>query len=375
MPTSTISALIKPASSLCNLRCRYCFYADVSEHREIASYGIMSSETAHTLIDRMFARLSEAGHVQFTFQGGEPTLAGLDFFRDFCDYAAEKNTRGHEISYAIQTNGMLLDDAFCAFLAEHNFLVGLSLDGDELTHDRNRVDAAGKGTHRRLMQTVARMRRHGVEFNILAVVTESMAKHPTATFRFFMKNGMDYLQFIPCLRSLEEDAGTVPPTDAPYVLSARTYSDFLVTLFHLWRAEIERGHGVSIRLFDNVMGMYLGQMPEQCGLYGMCHNQLVVEADGSVYPCDFYVLDDYRMGNITRDSLDTIENSEAGKCFAAENPPKNPRCAACRYLSMCAGTCKRYRPFYASVPDFCPYESFLDRVQGDIAALLRRFKG
>lgn len=373
MPHQAISVLIKPASSLCNLRCRYCFYADVASHRENASFGIMSADCAHTLIDKMLAALPAPGQVSFTFQGGEPTMAGAAFFRDFCAYAEEHNKAGHALSFAIQTNGILLDDEFCAVLAENHFLVGLSLDGDEVTHNYNRVDAAGNGTHKTLMQTVARLRRFGIDFNILAVVTEPMARHPAATFRFFMKNKLDYLQFIPCLRPLGEDC-TLPSSN-PYDLSARTYSDFLVTLFHLWRAELEKGHPVSIRLFDNVLGMYLGQMPEQCGLYGVCHNQLVVEADGSVYPCDFYVLDDYRLGNIRTDELSNIISSPVGKAFETQEVPKNSRCGHCRYLPMCAGTCKRYRPFYSSIDNFCPYECFLDRVQEDIAALLRRFRG
>ncbi len=361
-----VSALIKPASSLCQLRCRYCFYCDVAAHRETASYGVMEERVAHAVIDRLIDAADEGGTVLFSFQGGEPTLAGVAFFRAFTAYAEAKNAGKCHLQYAIQTNGVGIDEEFCRLLAEHRFLVGLSMDGDETTHNYNRVDVSGQGTHKRVMQTARLLRKHGVDFNILSVVTETMARHPRAVFQFYMKNGFDYLQFIPCLEPLE---GSVAP--AAYTLNARTYSDFLIAVFRLWTDELMRGHPVSIRLFDNILGMYLGRLPEQCGVYGRCQNQLVIEGDGSVYPCDFYVLDDYVCGHVLEDTVEELLKGERARRFPAFDPPKNPRCERCRFLSMCGGTCKRYRDFYASIPDFCPYEHFLCEVQPDIARLVR----
>ena len=374
----TVAALIKPASSLCNLRCRYCFYCDVAANRETESYGIMSPSVMHAVVDRLIDAADEGGEVLFSFQGGEPTLAGLDFFRAFTAYADEKNSGKCRLSYALQTNGIALDDAFCAFLAQYHFLVGLSLDGDEMTHNHNRVDAAGRGTHRAVMQAAKCLQKHGVDFNILAVVTETMAKHPRAAFRFFQKNNMRFLQFIPCLQPLSESGqGYSPdlpsPTEA-FALKPRTYSEFLIQLFRLYAAELLAGREMSIRLFDNIVGMYLGMLPEQCGVYGQCRNQLIVEGDGSVYPCDFYVLDEFACGSVLTDSVKTLLQAEGAQKFLALDPPKNPRCADCRFLSMCGGTCKRYRAFYGSEPNFCPYEHFLASVQPEIASLVRFFR-
>ena len=374
----TVSALIKPASSLCNLRCRYCFYCDVAAHRETGSYGVMSEDVAYAVIDRLLEATEAGDTVLFSFQGGEPTLAGVDFFRKFTAYAKEKNGGARALSYAMQTNGMALDEEFVALLAKYHFLVGLSLDGDETTHNYNRVDAAGVGTHKRVMNAVRLLRKYRVDFNILSVVTETMARHPQAVFKFYMKNGMDYLQFIPCLQPLEESGhGAVSglsQKDAPYTLRARTYADFLIKTFRLWRSEILGGRQVSIRLFDNILGMYLGMPPEQCGVYGRCQNQMVIEGDGSVYPCDFYVLDEFVCGNVLTDSVEELLRGARAKHFLELDPPKNPRCPTCRYLPMCGGTCKRYRAFYSSEADFCPYEHFLTEVQGDIAQLVRFFR-
>jgi uncharacterized protein len=374
----TVSALIKPASSLCNLRCRYCFYCDVAANRETQSYGIMTDEIAHAVVDRLLEATEAGDTVLFSFQGGEPTLAGVNFFRRFTAYAEERNGGARQLNYAMQTNGIALDDDFCTLLAQYHFLVGLSLDGDETTHNYNRVDAAGAGTHKRIMNAVRLLRKYKVEFNILSVVTETMARHPQAVFKFYMKNGLDYLQFIPCLQPLEESGqgavSATPQHEAQYTLRARTYADFLIKTFRLWKEEILRGHQVSIRLFDNVVGMYLGMPPEQCGVFGRCQNQMVIEGDGSVYPCDFYVLDEFVCGNVMTDSVEELLRGERARKFLELDPPGNPRCAGCRFMPMCGGTCKRYRAFYSSEADFCPYETFLSQVQRDIAELVRFFR-
>ena len=374
----TVSALIKPASSLCNLRCRYCFYCDVAAHREVESYGMMTETVAHAVVDRLFEATEAGDSVLFSFQGGEPTLAGVDFFRRFIAYAEETNGGARHLRYAIQTNGMALDEEFCALLGKHRFLVGLSLDGDETLHNYNRIDAAGQGTHKRVMNAVRLLRKHRVDFNILSVVTETMARHPRAVFKFYMKNDLTFLQFIPCLEPLEESGGgavgSSAVSDAPYALRARTYSSFLIEMFHLWKAEVLGGKQISIRLFDNIVGMYLGMPPEQCGVYGRCQNQLVIEGDGSVYPCDFYVLDEFSCGNVQKDSVEQLLRGARARHFLEIDPPRNARCDGCRFLSMCGGTCKRYRAFYSSEADFCPYEHFLQEVQPDIAELVRFFR-
>ena len=162
-----ISVLIKPASSLCNMRCKYCFYADITDNREVKSYGIMSEETLENLIKKAFEYAS--GSATFAFQGGEPTLAGLDFYRKLLQLEQKYNVKKIPVQNAIQTNGYVIDEEWAKFLAENKFLVGLSLDGTRDIHDSLRVDAAGKGTFSRVEKTAKLFKKHGVEFNILCV--------------------------------------------------------------------------------------------------------------------------------------------------------------------------------------------------------------
>ena len=217
-----VNLLIKPASSLCNLRCRYCFYADVSDNREVKSMGVMSRETAGALIKAAFAAADEHGAVSFAFQGGEPTVAGLDFFRDFVAMVSAFRPLDRQVSYALQTNGMALNEEWTHFLKENQFLVGLSVDGYRELHDHYRVDTKGEGTYGRVAKALALLQKFEVETNLLCVVTGQCAKHPQKTYASMKKLGVRYLQFIPCLDPLEEQRGR-----AVYSLTPKLYGDFL----------------------------------------------------------------------------------------------------------------------------------------------------
>ena len=350
---SVFSVLIKPASSLCDLRCRYCFYADVSDLRQVKSYGIMEEATARILIDRAFAQCP-SGTVCFAFQGGEPTLAGIEFFRRFTAYAKEHKPEKATLSYSIQTNGVTIDEDWCRLFREYGFLVGLSLDGEESLHDLNRVDASGRGTAERVLRSAALLKEHGVEFNILSVITKQAARRPRQLFRFLKSKGFDYVQFIPCLAPLEN-----PGEQAPYALSPRQYAAFLKELFALWREEFQKGYYMSIRLFDNLVRMAAGQPPEMCGMLGRCHSQFVIEADGGVYPCDFYVLDEFRCGSILESSFEELSRSPGMEAFFKTPVPFGDLCPSCPVRRMCGGGCRRYRDFYYSEPGYCPYKDFL----------------
>lgn len=198
------SMLIKPASSLCNMRCRYCFYHDVASHREAYSHGVMKERTAQAVIDRAFEHVGAGpAEITFGFQGGEPAVAGLDFFRAFTAYVREKQPAGVRVRYALQTNGTLLTDEWAAFLSEHDFLVGVSLDGSREVHDFLRLDKDGRGTYAAVTRGIRRLDAHGAAYNILAVVTRQMARHPRQVYAALTRAGYRYLQFIPCLRPLE----------------------------------------------------------------------------------------------------------------------------------------------------------------------------
>lgn len=232
-------------------------------------------------------------------------MAGLNFFRDFVAEAARQNTARIPLSYAIQTNGLALDEGWADFLAEHRFLVGLSVDGDKALHDEFRVDAAGKGTWTRVQKNLALLQRRGVECNLLCVVTRRCAKRAVAVYHALQKTGVSYLQFIPCLDPLEEARGS-----RPWSLTPADYGAFLCALFDAWYADWAAGRYTSVRLFEDYVHLAMGLPPSTCASGGRCGSYFVVEADGSVYPCDFYVLDPWKLGNLWDTPLEALGRSE-----------------------------------------------------------------
>ena len=269
--------------------------------------------------------------LNLAFQGGEPTLAGLSFYQEAVRLQGVHNTKNITIRNSIQTNGMAIDDEFAKFFHENNFLVGLSIDGDRESHELNRDDSF-KGA----MNAARLFQKHSVEFNILCVVTRNTARHIGRIYRFFRSSGFDYLQFIPCLDPEGEARGS-----RAYSLVPKDYGDFLCLLFDLWYADIIKGESVSIRLFDNVLMVLAGRSAEACGLGGSCSCQFVTEADGSVYPCDFYVSDRFRLGSILTDSIDELLCSDNCLEFVETSKGRAAECDACQYLRFCYGGCRR----------------------------------
>jgi uncharacterized protein len=331
-----LNILIKPASSACNLRCKYCFYCDEAENRTEKNYGMMTGDILEVLVKKAF-EYGES-YVGFAFQGGEPTLAGLGFYRKLIELQQKYNRKKVKIGNAIQTNGTLIDADWAEFLAKNRFLVGVSLDGPKDIHDLNRVDAQGKGSYNRIMKTVALFKQYGVEYNILSVVCKSVARHIGQVYHYFVKQGFGYLQFIPCLDSLGAEPG-----QSPYSLTPRLYEDFLKRLFDLWYHDfMANGRRVSVRMFDNILQMLLGYPPESCDMKGHCSANLVVEADGSVYPCDFYVLDEWKMGNIRTDSPAELLQGDTAQAFVAVSEGISEQCRGCEVYALCRGGCRRY---------------------------------
>jgi len=323
--------LIKPASGSCNLRCGYCFYHDEASRRETACFGLMSTETLENVVKKAMAEAEK--FCAFTFQGGEPILAGLEFFRTYIALTRKYARPGLQVSHAIQTNGTLIDDDWAQFFAENRFLVGLSMDGPAPLHNRSRVNADGLGSFDRVWRAKGLLEKHGVEFNILTVVTQANAKQVSRVYKFFVENGLWYQQYIPCLSPLGEEGG----------LSAEDYGTFLCRLFDLWYADFIKGRKIYIRYFENLAGMLMGYQAENCGLCGHCTNQYVVEADGGVYPCDFYVLDEYYLGNLNRDGFRDLDRREKEIGFIAFSTRQETECVQCQYYALCRGGCRRDR--------------------------------
>ena len=332
----SVTFLIKPASSLCNMRCRYCFYHDISDIRDVKSMGLLSEATAEALIRSAFDAVEPGGFVQFTFQGGEPTLAGLDFFRRFLALEARFSTKNITVGHSIQTNGLLLDEDWAKFLKQHGFLVGLSLDGNQAIHDTYRVDASRKGTWDRVTAALALLDRHGVETNILCVVTALAAKNPRKVYSALRTLGNHPLQFIPCLDPLEAQRG-----GESYSLKPDTYGKFLCSLFDCWYRDWKAGNYVSIRTFDDHLRILMGMSPSTCAASGACGSYLVVEGDGSLYPCDFYVLDEWKIGSIHTMTVPEALASPVSARFIREGRQRPGNCRTCRYFPICRGGCKR----------------------------------
>ncbi|MBQ2956822.1 MAG: anaerobic sulfatase maturase [Clostridia bacterium] len=365
-----INVLIKPASGACNLRCKYCFYADEAMNRSVANYGLMSAETLEQVIIRAFEAADRS--VTFGFQGGEPTLCGLDFFRNAVALQKKHAKKGVTVNNAIQTNGLLIDDEWAAFLAENKFLTGLSVDGFADLHDLHRVDAQGKGSFARVMKAAQTLEKHKAEFNVLTVVTAAAAKRVQKIYAFYRKNNLLWQQYIPCLDPLGEERG-----HTPYALTPGLYASFLKNLFDLWYEDVCAGRFVYIRYFENLLGMLVGRPPESCGLSGQCALQFVVEADGSVYPCDFYVLDQHRMGNVRDHSFREMAESRQAQEFLAA-PAVHEQCAGCRFFGICRGGCRRDRDQGGKIDlnFFCPaYREFFEYALPRMMHLARQIGG
>jgi uncharacterized protein len=330
-----INILIKPASGNCNLHCKYCFYKNVAENRKEKSYGFMTYETLEKLVKKAFEYADNM--IGFAFQGGEPTLIGLDFYRNLISLQEKYNVKKIKLSNSIQTNGMLIDDEWSEFLAKNNFLVGLSLDGHKEIQDQNRVDINGEGSYKRIVKTIDSFNKYKVEYNILSVVTKSVARHIGKIYKFYSKNNFDYLQFIPCLDELNEEAG-----NNPYSLTPELYSEFLKNLFDLWYVDFKSGKRKSIRMFDNILQILLGMQPESCDMSGYCSANLVVEADGSCYPCDFYVLDKWKMGSIEESSIKDLLQGKKAEEFVNSAAGIPNYCRSCEFISLCRGGCRRH---------------------------------
>ena len=346
-----VSLLIKPASSNCNLRCEYCFYHSIAENRQIDSYGIMDTETLEVLVKKALEYSDDI--CTFAFQGGEPTLAGLEFYKKLIEFVTKYNNKNVKINYAIQTNGIIIDDKWAEFLAANNFLVGLSLDGPKDIHDSHRVMPNGKGSYSRVIETVSLFNKYNVEYNILFVVTSNVARYINKIYKFFKSQGFKYLQFIPCLDPLGEQPGGYK-----HSLSPERYAFFLKTLFDQYYTDIKKGDTISIRYFDNIIGSAMGYKPEACGMFGVCSCQFIIESNGGVYPCDFYVIDEWCLGNYNEDSFEDIINSEKAQEFIEVSKYIDPNCSGCRWFHLCRGGCRRDRePFVDGKPvlnRYCP---------------------
>lgn len=344
--------MLKPASSNCNLRCKYCFYNSLSSCREIPSRGLMSVDTLRDVLKKAFDFAGD-DRVMLSFQGGEPLLAGKAFFEQLHLAVRELNVRKCPVYIGVQTNGTLIDDEWCRLFKRGGYLVGLSLDGDEVA-DSLRLDASGNPTFAKVLANAKLMQKYGVDFNVLTVLTKQVANRIDRVYAFFKKQGFRHIQFIPMLKPLRLDekgkpvsapdyATPFPDENDNYVMDKHDYAQFLKKCFALYLKDFAEGNYTSVRQFDNFVRLAHFQTPEQCGMCGHCTHQFVVEGDGEVYPCDFYCVDYYDMGNIKDTDFFALSKHPVAVEFIKESLQVEEKCKQCKYFAMCKNGCKRER--------------------------------
>ncbi len=326
--------LIKPASADCNARCEYCFYLRVgkemyTDRRNRMTRHRMAGEVLERLVSS-FLELRLPLSV-FSWQGGEPTLMGLPFFERVVELQKKYGKSGQLVGNALQTNGFLIDDTWARFLAEYRFLVGLSLDGPRDVHERYR----GKSFHK-VMRAARLLREHRVAFSVLCCVSPANADRGREVYRWFIEHGFFALQFIPIV---ETDPATGRLAD--FSVTGEQYGRFLCDVFDEWA---KHGWGkVSVRIFDAMLSRAVGAPIHFCPLGERCDSYLVVEHNGDVYPCDFFVRPELKLGNIMEKELPAFFNVVKAKEFSDAKKAYGDACASCEYLDMCYGGCQKDR--------------------------------
>jgi uncharacterized protein len=334
MPAN-FSLLVKPASADCNLHCTYCFYLDrkalypeVSRHR-------MSDEVLEKMISSYMS--TPQATYSFGWQGGEPTLMGVEFFRKVVRLQERYGRRGAVVANGLQTNATMITDELAQHLARYRFLVGASLDGPAGIHDRFRTTVGGRGSHKDVLAGIERLRRYGVEHNILVLVSASNVEEPRKVYRYLLDMGVHYHQYIPCVEF--DETGQL----APYSITGEQWGRFLCGIFDEWsRSDVRK---VSVRHFDSVMTMIVDGYPNVCHMGRNCCQYFVVEYNGDVYPCDFFVTRDLRLGNVMSDDWESLRNSPLYREFGARKTAWNPGCNECPHLSYCSGDCLKHRVY------------------------------
>jgi uncharacterized protein len=351
-----IHVVVKPIGPVCNLECAYCFYLEKQ-----ALYGAdedfrMSDEVLSAFI-RSYVHAQPAPFVEFVWQGGEPTLLGVDFFRRVVQLQAPFAGRT-SISNSLQTNGTLLDDEWCRFLKQHNFMVGISLDGPQEIHDRYRRDRAGNGTFDSVMRGLQLLKKHGVAFNVMASVARETAANPLEVYRFFKNEGVEFVQFVPIIErlpgasmgelglrlaapaALDREEGNREVT--PWTVIPEEYGDFLIAIYEEWvRHDVGT---LFVMNFEWALNAWIGNPSPVCTHARQCGRSVVLEHDGDLFACDHHVYPDYRLGTILSDDLGSMVKNSIGTGFGVHKESALPRwCETCEVLAACRGGCPKHR--------------------------------
>jgi len=347
--------LAKPTGAICNLACRYCFFLE-KEKLYPGSDFRMSDELLEEFI-RQYIEAQEVSQVTIAWQGGEPTLRGLEFFCRSVELAEQYRRPGMRIDYTIQTNGTLLNDEWCTFFKKNKFLVGISIDGPKELHDAYRVDKRGRGTFGRVMAGLRCLQEHGVEYNILCAVHAANEGHPLDTYRFFRDEaGAQFLQFIPIVERVGEPGFQEGSTVTDRTVNPEKWGRFLCTVFDEW---VRRDVGeVFVQHFDTALAAWVGHPPGLCTFAPTCGAAVALEHNGDLYSCDHFVDPAHILGNITETPLKELVSSAKQRKFGHDKQDTLPRfCRECPVLFACHGECPRNR--FVLTPDGEPALNYL----------------
>jgi uncharacterized protein len=325
--------LIKPSGSDCNIDCKYCFYKARSPE-----FGQGRQRMSVQVLEMLVKDYMQLGFpvVGFAWQGGEPTLMGVDFFKRAVTLQKEYGREGQQVSNTLQTNGLLFDERWCRFFHDNNFLLGISIDGPKEFHDYYRVDHSGCGTFDRVIRAVENCRNHQVEFNALILLNNRNVEHTDELFDFLIGNDITYLQFIPCI---ETDPATGRIAD--FSITPNQYGDFLCRLFDRW---YDYGtEKLNIREFDSLLTYLVMGSHTICTYSKQCAGFVVIEHTGDAFCCEFFVEPKWRLGNILETPLERLASSDNKRAFAREKQNLPGKCLVCRYLDICRGGCMKDR--------------------------------
>ena len=341
--------MLKPTGAHCNLACKYCYYLEKNKLYPTAQRHLMSDEILEQFT-REYIEAQTMNQVLFTWHGGEPLLRSIDFYRKALSLQ-QKYAGGRRIDNVIQTNGTLLTDEWCKFFAQNHWLVGISIDGPQPYHDHYRLTAAGKPSWKKVMQGIKLLKKHGVEWNAMAVVNAYNANHPLEFYRFFKENGCQFLQFTPIVERLtrHEDGRTlasladkneIPLSEAS--VTPEQWGYFLCAIFDEWvRKDVGK---IFVEIFDCTLANWMGISPGICAYSKECGHAGVMEHNGDVYSCDHFVFPEYKLGNIRDHSLIDMLYGEQQQEFSRLKHSSLPRqCKECDMEFACHGECPKNR--------------------------------
>ena len=355
--------MTKAGGSKCNIDCKYCFYLHKEGLLHQPKQPKMDDETLENFI-RSYIQSQDGDQVIFSWQGGEPTLLGVDYYRKVVEIQKKYQPEGVTIQNDLQTNGILLNEEWCQFLKDNNFLVGLSVDGPDWLHDKYRVTRSGKPTHHLVMKAAELLKRYEVPFNSLTVVNRYNAKYPLEVYRFLTQElGSTYVQFIPCVEPTTYkttapqfwDDSTLPrlgdancKPDHPmsvvtdWSVDADDWGQFLITIFEEW-VNNDLGR-VLVNYFETAVAQTMGEPSQICVTAEFCGKGLAIEHDGKVYSCDHYVYPEYQLGDVNKDELKNLAFSTRQHAFGMAKRDSLPAyCKKCEYLNYCWGECPKNR--------------------------------